>query len=604
MSNATWRETAVDTWWNNDENWSTNEVPWDIARFSETNINTVSFDPNKAAIIDSINFDEDACAYNFYFTTSDNPSLTVKGEGVFNHSQYTQNFCVMALSHGMNNPQLLFKNKAVAGGQNIRYHAGPVNFEDAGGGVIRFIDESNAGAAQFYIYTGAKKPQSGYTVGAEVSFGDNAKAGTASFTVYGTLGTDGDTFGNAVFHDESSAENATFTNQGGTVDSGDGGNTQFYQTATAANACFYNKGATHPTAFGGDVAFDSQASGGFGTFHNYASSVNTGYGGVTSFNNNPPQVSGVGASAGHGKFYNYGAVSGDKCGGGHCEFSSKNGSPTAEHGTFYNYGSKVIAQSPSTAGHTIFSLNAGSSYTPTAGSATFYNFSAEVAGGTAGYTEFTIYGQPTGSETPPTAGNAHIYNHGSNQQGAYGGYTAFKMGASAGQSNIQLLAGVSGGYGGKVIFADDSTAGSAMITAYAASDETGGGEVAFYDSSDAQNATLSLGNYTQLSLSYHNGTTQLGTLQANNCCLDIALGQKVTDLAIADSFELANGSQLHFYFIEAKDGTFETGTQYKVLSAPNLSSFNVSRFSANDINSNKPVFSLSGNSLYVSYQAS
>ena len=78
--------------------------------------------------------------------------------------------------------------------------------------MIRFIESSTAGAASFSITTGAgTPPKTGSTVGGEISFDNNACAGTATFIVYGsTSTTDGDTFGNAVFHGQSSAANATF----------------------------------------------------------------------------------------------------------------------------------------------------------------------------------------------------------------------------------------------------------------------------------------------------------------------------------------------------------------------------------------------------------
>ncbi len=364
------------------------------------------------------------------------------------------------------------------------YSAGPTTPDSAGGGVIRFVDESTAGSANFKVATGAgTPPKKDSTVGAEVSFGDTSSAGSATFTIYGsTSRTDGDTFGNAVFHDSSTAANAVITNIGGTVPGGDGGNTQFYQTATAANAVFHNYGGTaygeerveengkvqKQGANGGDVAFDGTATGENGHFHNYAAKVAGAHGGVTSFNNNYPPVPTGGASAGSGFYSNYGAQEGYLGGGGHTEFTAKWGSPTAANGTFNNYGSDTSNEHGSCAGYTVFSMTTGLStdgeyygkngirYVPTAGNGVFYNHPARSEQGDAGCTKFAVYAPYSSPTEPisngPTADSGTFHNFGGKVSGASGGYTEFSETSTAGNATLIAYGGTNGGYGGRVVF--------------------------------------------------------------------------------------------------------------------------------------------------------
>lgn len=380
MSTSTWSKQAANGEWNDADNWSSG-VPTDTAYFGESYQTGITFSATGNATVNKIEFTADAYGYTLNFDTSTTPELTIAGDGVVNHSGQWQRFIVAATSAGYTTPQLVFGNSASAGSHDLQYRAGPVSKEGYGGGVIRFVDSSTAGSASFEAWTGAEPPPKGVnsTVGGEISFADTASAATARFTVYGTLGTDGDTFGNAVFHDSSTADHATFYNAGGTVYQGDGGNTQFYDTSTAANATFNNQGGTHDGAYGGDVAFDGTATGAQGRYYNHAATAPGASGGVTSFNNNPPEVTSGGASAGNGRYYNYGAEEGELGGGGHVELSGKHGSPTGANGTFYNYASHYSESS--SAGHTILSG------TSTAGDATLIAYGG-TDGGAGGYIAF------------------------------------------------------------------------------------------------------------------------------------------------------------------------------------------------------------------------
>lgn len=89
-------------------------------------------------------------------------------------------------------------------------------------------------------------------------FWDNSTAGNASFT------NNGRTFANAndgttVFENSSTAANASFTNNGGTVSGGYGGNTVFYNTSSASNATFTMGGGTVNGAHGGQLGFNDNS---------------------------------------------------------------------------------------------------------------------------------------------------------------------------------------------------------------------------------------------------------------------------------------------------------------------------------------------------------
>ncbi len=341
MSSSNWNNDAISGDWNNADNWSGTEVPTDIATFDTTSNTAVTFSATEATV-SNIHFSADSATNTFTFTSSDaTPALTISGNGVTNDSGKTQYFTVASIGHEYWKPQLKFTNNAKAGTSSLCYSAGPEKPDGYGGGIIGFCDYASAQEASFTVTTGSGTPPSGSTVGAEISFSDHSTADKAHFTLFGsTSKTDGDTFGNVVFHDEATAAQGTFTNIGGTVSGGDGGNTQFYNSSTAGTAVFNNKGGTFDNANGGDVAFDGTANGANGSYYNHPGTVKGAHGGVTSFNNNPPKMDDQGASAGYGNYHNYGAsVSG--AGGGHTEFTGKYGTPTGDHAKIYNFGGTV-----------------------------------------------------------------------------------------------------------------------------------------------------------------------------------------------------------------------------------------------------------------------
>lgn len=403
MSSANWNNTISAGIWTVASNWDGNIVPTDTATFATSSHTSVTFSKSDPATVQNIVFSSGSASNTFTFTSPvSTPALTITG-GVSNNSGTTQQFTVASIGVEYQQPQLKFSGEAKAGGSDILYTAAPETPESYGGGIIGFWDYASAQSASFTVTTGAGTPPTGIqsTVGAEVSFSNNATADHAHFTIYGSTSlTDGDTFGNVVFHDEATAANGIFTNIGGTVPGGDGGNTQFYNDAKAGSATFNNRGGIaygiqngkNAGANGGDVAFDGTSNAENGNFYNHGATVSGAHGGVTSFNNNKPKMGTQGASGGSAFFHNYGSsVKG--AGGGHTEFSGDYGMPTAANATLINYGGSVAG---AYGGYTSFGNSA------TAGNASL------TAKGTVGEGEggkIAFYDQSTG-------GSANINLHG------------------------------------------------------------------------------------------------------------------------------------------------------------------------------------------------
>lgn len=571
MSKSTWNKQPATGEWNTAANWNPSGMPRDTAVFTASSQAEITFSATGEAKVEQIEFAHDACAYTFTLGTCATPALTITGAGITNRSDRQQRFVVAATSSGYKDPQLKFSNSATAGGDDMFYCAGPETEQGYGGGVICFCDNATAGAASFKAWTGAAAPPKHHTVGGEISFCDAATADSARFTIYGTLGTDGDTFGNVVFHDTATAANASFINVGGTVSGGDGGNTQFYGNSTAAHGVFNNRGGTHGKANGGDVAFDGSANGGHGHFYNHAAKAADAYGGVTSFNNNPPDVSGPGASAGNGSYFNYGAREDEQGGGGHLEFSAKYGSPTGANATIFNYGSTL--ENKSSAGHTVFSINLPTDYFPSAGNATVHNHPGVTAEGAAGFTEFSVYGTGESGDKVPTAGDGTFLNFGAYVSKGAGGYTAFAGTSSAGNATLIAYGGTNGGFGGRIAFYGNSSGGTAKVQLF------GNGE-------------LDIGNHTA-------GVT-ITALDLTGGIIGVRLGTHTTRLTLSEELTL-NSTHARFFFRKQDQGDFTFNTPYTILTGANLSSFEPTRFKGNSLDGIEPTFAIVGNDLQVSF---
>lgn len=587
MDVSYWKAAPEGSVWNDGENWETGLVPTTNAGFGPSTVTTVNFAATSAATIETIVFDETAPSYTLLIEDlAVTPALTISGDGVKCAGTVNQNIAVTSLGT-YNQPQLKFASNASAGSAQVHYYAGPPALETSyGGGTIAFHDNASAGEASFIIRTGKlAPPDRSSTLGGQVTFSDCAGASTATFLIYGTLGTDGDTFANAVFHDTASAQQATFVNYGGTVPGGDGGNTQFYDHSSAAQGIYLNHGGTaydERGANGGDVAFDGLATGGTGRFNNYPASVANAYGGVTSFNNNPnyPAMAKEGASAGSGTFLNYGANAEFPGGGGHTEFTARYGFATADQATFYNFGSQL--SDPSGAGHTSFSIGSpyaskekggeksdpANEYFSSASNATIWN----LPGAAGGYTVFKVYDSVV-QDNQPTAGNAEIHNLAGDRVGTFGGYTTFQDTTTAGNATLIAYGGKSDGQGGQIIFEDTSTGDTAQVRL--------------------------MGNGT-LDASGRNTGLSIGALQTSDGIIKLALLQGVTSLTITCALELSSGStSLELSMPEGE--TLQPGVSYPLLQAANLGDFSADQFHANSFSGAAPTLTVSGNVLSVVY---
>lgn len=574
--------------WTTPANWKPDAVPPGKARFGASPRTTtdVSFPEGSEATVQAIAFTPSSRPYTFTFTAPapEAPALTVTGEGIVNKSANTQTFRVASSAVGRQDAQLKFTNSATAGGLGTAYHVGPSTPGSAGGGVIAFCDESTAGSASFTVTTGKQAPPRHSTVGGEVSFSDDASADRARFMVYGSTGKDGDTFGNAVFHDRATAANAEFTNAGGTLNGGDGGNTQFYGTATAASAVFQNYGATAKGANGGDVAFDGTSDAGTGSYHNYPATAAGGNGGVTSFNNNPPNMGrNQGASASRGVFHNYGARA-DGQGGGHTFFNANHGSPTADHATVYNYGSAVPG-SASSAGHTELSITVpqrDGAYYPTAADATFWNLPGLADNAPGGSTVFAVWtNPPKGSKKKvlprsyrvPTAANATFINLGGAVQGARGGSTVFRGTSTAESAVVVAAGGANGGEGGRVEFRDSSRGGKEL--------------------------TIRLSGNGVVDLSGHlYAFLWVGDLAATGGHIETVLALSTPWLRLHGELAI-DGAPVQFRFSAARQ--FSVDRTYTLLKAPNLRDFSVDHFEGNEVKGRWPRFSIERDKLRVTF---
>ena len=550
-------------------NWRSGKVPTGKANFGPSTQTTITFKKGSQTSVNHLVFEPGAPAYRFEFDEDqpDNPTLTITGSfnpsnghapnGVINESDELQTFVVTATSLQTAQAQIVFANYASAG-DNVAYEVGPKS-KGRSGGIISFNQQSNAGTASFTVSTGPKST-SGTTVGAEVRFNHHSSANDATFTTYGTTGTDGDTFGNVVFHNSATAANATFYNRGGTVGKGDGGNTQFYDTTTADAATITNDGGTVEHANGGDTAFDGTATAGTAEITNGPASHVGAYGGVTSFNNNWPPMAfgpgtepGMGASAGSATIHNLAATSSGH-GSGHTKFTGKFGAGTAGHATITNHGTAVAVDKTTKGGNTQFTISGKSAqpWRPTAGEAKIFNQPGDCEGAQAGYTVFAAYDFDGPIPPGPTAGSATITNLGGSVAGAPGGYTMFKNTSTAGRATLVATGGSNGGWRGSIQFSDAATAVEATI-------KLQGGEL---------DTTW-----------YGRDELDVGTLEIDGGTICCTIGDDLTTLNIVGALTVMSKTWFEF---KVGHG-FAAGTTYDLLKSAQLANLSPDDFDASAV---------------------
>ena len=559
--------------WTRAANWRSGKIPTRRATFVDSTHTTISFKKGSQSQIEEIKFKSGAPSYRFLFREDqpENPTLTINGKGVVNESGQRQFFDVAATSLQTAHAQLVFANYATAG-DDVSYSAGPKRPDGRSGGIISFNHQSDAGSAHFEVTTGSK-PTQGTTVGAEIRFNHSSSANTATFIAFGTTGTDGDTFGNVVFHDCARADHARFTNIGGTLSQGDGGNTQFFDTTSADNATIVNKGGTHHLANGGDVAFDSTATACHAHIVNEAAPAYGAYGGVTSFNNNwPPMAVGEGADAGHATIENRGADAVGQGGGGHTKFTGMYGSGHGGHARIDNYGTTVASHTG--AGNTQFTISgkADQLWRPSAGFATITNHPGACTGARAGYTEFAAWDFDGPIPPGPTAGDATIISLGATAPGAPGGVTKFRYTSTAGRATLIATSGTNGGWSGSIQFSETASGSDATVQLL-------GGE-------------LDTTWYGQDELS-------IGTLEISDGTIRCQVGNGATTLVVLGAFELASPKM--WFSFAAREFGFQHDVDYRLLRAAELRALDTSRFDGNPVDGSEPRFRIEGDELFVSF---
>jgi fibronectin-binding autotransporter adhesin len=279
-----------------------------------------------------------------------------------------------------------------------------------GAGVI-----NTSGQAQTFTIDGG--PAGRVQNGSSITFKIAASAGNASYHAEGGLA--GGTGGIINFHDESTAGNGAFTNNGGTVESGSGGATKFTGNSTAANGVFTNNGGTTIFALGGQTIFGGASTAGLATITNAGPTGLYAFHGRTSFFES--------ASAGNATITNLPSSGGPTT----TDFYGKS---TAASATIINKSGPY----PTVAGVTTFHDSSS------AGNGTFINESN--SGGTNGqftFNDFSTAGQGTFTDSASVS---------------YG-YVTFNDNSTAGQANII----VRGPGDSRVMFFEDSSAGAANI---------------------------------------------------------------------------------------------------------------------------------------------
>src|ERR1051325_10200533 len=253
---ATWKSNPTSSDWNTASNWTPETVPngpSDVATFSVSNVTTVTFSAQFTTEVNSIVFGSGASA--FTITPVDSLShLTISGAGVINNSGIVQNFGNSI--HVQSVPFIIEGNATI--GQLVTFNESFSFESDASAGDGTFVLANDALNSSFF--SGTTAGNGTFEFSSSLFFWANSTAGNATFTigsepnniVGGFLG----------FNDSSSAENATFTVNGGTTPELNGeGNLAFTNDSSAANATLIANGGTNGGK-GGGIGFSNQATGG------------------------------------------------------------------------------------------------------------------------------------------------------------------------------------------------------------------------------------------------------------------------------------------------------------------------------------------------------
>jgi hypothetical protein len=396
-TSAQWDLDPISGDWNTAANWTPNGVPngpADIATFGLSNTTDVSISANTA--VNGIIFTS-AATNSYTITAGPGLTLTISGVGITNNSGKTQKF-------------------ATAGTGNTAGNAGGLPST----AIIKFTNSATAGSGTAFTNKGSS---STFTNGGSVEFLNSSTADHASFTNEGGV-IPGASGGFTLFNDTSSAANGIFNNNGGF--------TFFFRSSTAGNGTFVNNASLGQ---GGNTRFFDSSTAGNATITNNGN-------GFTLFS--------FTSTAGNATINNNGSTGGSPAGSTEFRVNASAGNATI------NNNSGIVG------GSTEFDGLIGS---PTAGNATINNNGATLAGERGGMTRFFILGIRLESGVP-TAGDATIINNGGTVSGAGGGKTIFEDVSTAGNSTLIANGGTNGGEGGAIFFEDKSTGGTARIEVF------------------------------------------------------------------------------------------------------------------------------------------
>jgi autotransporter-associated beta strand protein len=235
---ATWGLAPTNSEWTTATNWTPNTVPNgpnDTATFGTSDTTKVLLF-RRPIELDGIVFNTGASA--FTLTVRNTASLLLSGFGIENNSGVTQRFVI-----GSGNlDTLAFTNQAAAGSQT--------GFTVTGDGtVLNFYDQALAGSGSFTMKNSTAQGPS-----PQLLFRDNSTADNATFTNLGGLGNQSNG-GDTVFHDDATAANATFLNKGGTQGAATGGKTWFFGNVNADQCIITNEGGSADLVAGGTTFF-------------------------------------------------------------------------------------------------------------------------------------------------------------------------------------------------------------------------------------------------------------------------------------------------------------------------------------------------------------
>ncbi len=263
---ATWNLNPTSGDWNTPGNWTPNTVPngpADVATFADSGQETVSL--STSVVVDSVTFSADASAY--VINAFPVMTLEVSGSGIVNNSGVTQTFIANATSES-DSGGITFSNSAVVGSNVAINVLG--GHPDGSGGQVFFEDSSSAGQATFDVV--GSVPDAYPSI---VWFDDSSTAGNATIILH----QDGQLFVNGPTGQHPTLANANVTSTGGITHIIDGAtaghatidnvsvspnwyaNLEIGSDSTAGNATITNQGAT-ATSSNGSTLFIGPASGG------------------------------------------------------------------------------------------------------------------------------------------------------------------------------------------------------------------------------------------------------------------------------------------------------------------------------------------------------